>query len=238
MPGSELKTNARKIMHENAPAIFILSAIFVIVTTVMSELEFRLPGLTSAYDQLLERLSSAERPTLGMFFPSIRPVGAILSVVLLIVTPVVEIGYMNFCLKMERGSKCDYKDILDGFLFFGKTILLSIVIFIFTFLWSLLFIFPGIAAYYRYRQAYYILLDSPDKGIMTCIRESKQLMAGNKLDLFLVDFSFLGWSILNLIVMMIIPTSFSLPLVSIWIAPYHGLTCAAFYNKLVSRVSY
>lgn len=225
-------------MLENAPTIFILSAIFVIITTVMSELEFRLPGMSTAYDQLLERLSSAERPSVLMFIPVIRPGGAILSVVLLFITPVVEIGYMNFCLNMERGSKCDYKDILDGFMFFGKTILMFIMMFIFTFLWSLLLIFPGIAAYYRYRQAYYILLDSPDKSVMTCIRESKQLMAGNKLDLFLVDFSFLGWTILNMFVMMIIPVPFSLPIVSIWIAPYRGLTCAAFYNKLVSRVSY
>lgn len=44
---------------------------------------------------------------------------------------------------------------------------------IFVMLWSLLFWFPGIIAYYRYSQAFYILAENPEKGIMDCINESK-----------------------------------------------------------------
>ena len=39
-------------------------------------------------------------------------------------------------------------------------------------LWSLLFWIPGIIAAYRYSQAYYILAENPDKGIMDCIRRA------------------------------------------------------------------
>ena len=63
-------------------------------------------------------------------------------------------------------------------------------------LWSLLLVVPGVIAAYRYSQAFYILADDPRKSPHQCIEESKQMTMGNKMALFLLDLSFIGWIIL------------------------------------------
>ena len=205
----------------------------------MSELQFRLPGTSTAIMQFLDRIAEGERLSLGLFYSNLRPPGVALAVLLWLMKPVVEVGYLGYCLKVTRGDKGAYKDILDGFLFFGKIILIFIMSMVLILMWSVLLIFPGVIAAYRYRQAYYVLLDDPEKSALQCIQESKRLMAGNKIELFLLDFSFLGWFILDMAVsyvMTLLSVPFPLPIVSVYLTPYIGLTRAAFYNQLVNRL--
>lgn len=233
---SRLKINARKLMVENAPKLFFVSIFFVIVTTIMAELIFRLPGVSNAYNLFLERVGKGEIPAPETFYSNLRPSGVALAAALWVLQPVIKVGYMRYCLKITRGESGDYKDIFDGFLFFGKTILISVISSVLILLWSTLFLFPAIPAYYRYRQAYYILLDAPGKSALQCIRESKRMMAGNKLDLFLFDFSFVGWALLDLVVVMLLPVPFTLPLIEIWLTPYYSLSQAAYYNQLIAKL--
>ena len=236
MSGLELKAGARKHIAENAPRIFLIAVIYIICTTVISELQYRLPGTATALEQYLERVSDGEFGSLSMLYSNFRPSGAALAVVLWLMTPVIDVGFMSYCLKLIRGQGGEYKDLLNGFLFFGKILLITIITLILTTLWSLLFIFPGIAAHYRYRQAYYILLDDPNKGVLQCIRESGRLMAGHKLELFLLDISFLGWILVDILVVWLLPIPFSLPVIQIWLKPYMGLTRAGFYDKLIGSL--
>jgi len=202
----------------------------------MSELQFRLPGTSDAFTHFLERIAAGEIPAFQLLFSNFRPTGAALSILLALLLPALNAGFLSYCLKTVRETGSSYKDLLDGFQFFGKVLLIYIITTVFIFLWSMLFVFPGIAAYYRYRQAYYILLESPEKGALQCISESKRMMAGNKLDLFLLDLSFIGWYILDLAVVLLIPSPVALPIVSIWLTPYMGLTRAAYYVQLESRL--
>ena len=66
-------------------------------------------------------------------------------------------GYYLYQLGIRRGEEMPYLTLFDGFSFAGKLILLALVRYIFVFLWSLLFIVPGIIAAYRYRFAVYNL---------------------------------------------------------------------------------
>jgi len=233
---SGLKDGARRLMFENAPKLFFVSIIFIAITTVMSELIFRLPGTANAVVMFLERIKMGEIPAPNVFYTNLRYSGLALAAVIMLLQPVLEVGFMRYCVNTTRRLGGDYKDILDGFLFFIKVILIFIITTVFIFLWSIPFIFPGVAAHYRYRQAYYILLDAPEKGALQCIRESKRMMDGNKLDLFLVDLSFLGWIVLDWIVVLLLPLPFALPLISIWLTPYFSLTCAAYYDHLVNKL--
>ena len=72
-------------------------------------------------------------------------------------------------------------------------------------MWALLFIIPGIIAYIRYSQALYILADDPRKGVFQCINESKYLMTGNKAKFFCMNLSFIGWTILANLPIMLFP---------------------------------
>ena len=237
MSGAEIKAGARKLLVENAPRIFFISIIFVFVTTLISELQFRLPGTSAAYELFLEQVAAGEIPRTELFYLNLRPAGVALMVILWLMLPIIEVGFASYCLKTTRGQASEYKDMLDGFLFFFKVIIIRIVTTVLTLLWSILFFFPGIVAHYRYRQAYYILLDDPKKGALQCIQESKRMMQGNKLELFLLDLSFIGWNLLSLVIMIILPIPFSFPIVDIWLSPYIGLSRAVYYNNLLSKLA-
>ena len=99
-------------------------------------------------------------------------------------------------LKLARGASntIELRELFDGFKDdFGGTLLLGLMISIFTSLWSLLFVVPGIVKSYAYSMAYYVKVDHPEYGWQQCIDESKRLTAGHKGELFLLDLSFIGW---------------------------------------------
>lgn len=106
-------------------------------------------------------------------------------------------GISYFILKLFRKQEAKPTDVFYGFDFFVKALLLYIVTTIFVILWTLLFIIPGIVAAYRYRMAFFVLLDNPNLSTMEVINESKRLMSGNKGKLFFLDLSFIGWAILS-----------------------------------------
>ena len=90
-------------------------------------------------------------------------------------------------------------------------------------LWSLLFVIPGIIAGYRYRFALYNLCENPEMGVMDAIRLSKQQTMGHKMDLFVLDLSFIGWSLL---------CALTLGILSIWISPYIQQTDLGYFEAI------
>lgn len=71
---------------------------------------------------------------------------------------------------------------------------------VYTLLWSVLLIVPGIIKFISYSMAYYILLDASEYTASEAIKKSQVLMKGHKLDLFLLSLSFIGWFILGVII--------------------------------------
>lgn len=94
-------------------------------------------------------------------------------------------GYIGFCFKKEY-----YSDILITMLLKG----------IYTFLWTLLLIIPGIIKSYAYSMVPYILADNPNIGYKRAIELSNQMTQGEKMNMWVLDLSFLGWYILGLLV--------------------------------------
>lgn len=107
-----------------------------------------------------------------------------------------EIGYILYHLGIRRGREMPYLTLFDGFSFAGKVILLYIVQYIFIFLWSLLFIVPGIIAAYRYRFAFLILFDNETMTAREALNASKRMTVGYKSDLFRLDLSFIWYYVL------------------------------------------
>lgn len=96
---------------------------------------------------------------------------------------------------------------------------------LYTFLWCLLFIVPGIIKSYEYRMIPYILAEHPETPVKEAFAQSRALMQGNKWRAFILDLSFIGWDILSLL---------TLGLLDIfYVAPYRSMTNAALYEALV-----
>ena len=70
---------------------------------------------------------------------------------------------------------------------------------LFIFLWSLLFIIPGIIKSYEYLLVPYLLAENPELSWEEAHEKSKNLMDGNKMDAFVFDLSFIGWILLSLL---------------------------------------
>ena len=145
------------------------------------------------------------------------------SVVCALLNMVLEAGVSLYHLGIRRGEEMPYVTLFDGFSFAGKIILLSIVQYIFVFLWTLLFIVPGIVAAYRYRFAILNLCENPEIGVMEAINMSKAQTAGFKWQLFVLDLSFIGWNIL---------VSLTLGILDIWVAPYIAQSNIAFFQEI------
>ncbi|MDE6762717.1 MAG: DUF975 family protein [Oscillospiraceae bacterium] len=68
---------------------------------------------------------------------------------------------------------------------------------LYTFLWSLLFIVPGIIKSYSYSMTMYIKAENPEIAPSRAIELSMLMTDGHKGDLFYLHLSFLGWFLLS-----------------------------------------
>ena len=95
---------------------------------------------------------------------------------------------------------------------------------LYTALWSLLLVIPGIVKSYEYKMIPYLLASNPEMSTRTVFAESRRLMMGNKAPAFVLDLSFIGWDFLNL---------FTLGVLGLfYISPYKKLTACELYIAL------
>ena len=120
----------------------------------------------------------------------------VLVLVNIILTPMAECGASNICLRLYDEEDVGFKSALYGFNYFIKAIGLFLWQALFTALWSMLFIIPGIIAALRYSQSFFIFVENPEKSIRGCVNESKLLMDGNLMKYFKLSLSYIGWIIL------------------------------------------
>jgi len=95
---------------------------------------------------------------------------------------------------------------------------------LFIWLWSLLFIIPGIIKQYEYRMVPYIMSENPSMNFRDAQAESSKLMNGNKWKAFVLDLSFIGWEILSVFTFGILGT--------LYVDPYKASTDAALYEAI------
>lgn len=112
---------------------------------------------------------------------------------------VLSAGFVLYCMAIRRGERAEFLTLFDGFAFVGKIIALNLIIFVFVFFWSMLFLVPGIIASYRYRFALYNLFDNPEISVMEALHLSKMQTFGYKAQLFALDLSYFGWTFLAML---------------------------------------
>ncbi len=133
------------------------------------------------------------------------------------------LGMAGIAFKVLDNIEFDVKNLFDGFERFSDALVLYLVNNLFIFLWSLLFVVPGIIKYYEYSMSYYILLENPEMKHQEARRASMKIMDGNKGRLFCLHLSFVGWFILS---------AFTLGILLLWVVPYMETAQAAFYREI------
>ena len=132
-------------------------------------------------------------------------------------------GLMSYFLKISRNEEVTYNELFNKMDMFWPYLSISLLVGLFTLLWTLAFIIPGIIAALSYSMVFYIKLDNPDLGALDVIKKSKQMMSGHKFDFFVLSLSFVGWIILG---------AFTFGILYLWLIPYMQVSYANFYNSI------
>ena len=131
-----------------------------------------------------------------------------------------------FLTAVRTGEKVKIENMFNGFKDFGGNCALGILIALFTFLWALLFIIPGIVKAISYSMAYYIKNDHPEYDVKTCIAESKRMTNGYKWQIFCLYLSFIGWILLGML---------CCGIGILFVSPYISASVAEFYDQLKAK---
>ena len=126
-------------------------------------------------------------------------------------------------IRVVREEKFQIKDAFIGFSFYKQALKLYILMFLYIFIGFILFVIPGIILIYKYKMAFYLLCEEPELTPKECLKKSSEITAGYKMDLFLMDLSFIGWDLLALL---------TLGILYIWLTPYKLASTTAAYLEL------
>lgn len=142
----------------------------------------------------------------------------------LILAGPIETGLALVFLKLVYRDEAKVEDLFQPFNNFVNTFFAGLLVGIFTFLWTLLFIIPGIIKGLAYSQTFYIMNEHPEYTGSEAIKASQEMMRGHKGELFLLQLSFFGWFLLGVI---------TLGLAFFYVAPYYQTTMAEYHRYLL-----
>ena len=150
----------------------------------------------------------------------------ITSLLRLLVFNPLEVGCQNYFLRNAE-APAELNTLGRGFHPYWRTVWTLFLRGIFLFLWSLLFIVPGIVKSYSYRMVPFLLADHPELSGTEAITLSRQMMNGHKWNAFVLDLSFLGWHILSILTLGLLGIFF--------VNPYQLSTDAELYRVLSAK---
>ena len=190
-------------------------------------------------------------------------VGIVMLVIWLIITLIIggagKLGYAIFNLKLVDKKDVSFSDLFSQFHRLGDGFCMNFLMGLYTLLWTMLFIVPGIIKTFSYAMTPYILAENPGMTATEAITQSRRIMDGNKWRLFCLSFSFIGWSLLcavpTLIVLGIvsgvafstgslavflwmIPASIPTFIGTLFLNPYQEAAYAAFYRDISATEVY
>lgn len=147
----------------------------------------------------------------------------LLGIVSFILGGTVELGYAKFLLKQYDRKELQFSDLFSQFERFGTGFAQKFLRTLYTCLWALLLVIPGIVKGLSYAMTPFILEEHPEMTASEAIKASMKLMDGHKMDLFILGLTFIGWEILACLTMGI---GF------LFLNPYMNAAYAAFYRNI------
>ena len=227
-----LKNRAKDLIRRSQPSVVACGALYLIIVLVLSNLSARALSVNVTMDKLryLQEHLMSGNPDIDYLYAltqSMQPPTSAYGIKMLLdfSAQLVGVGYTIFLLNTIRRSEPSFGNLLDGFTMLLRVLLLTVLEGLIVGLLSLLLVIPGIIASYRYRMAIYLLIDHPEMSTVQCMRESARMMKGHKMELFVLDLSFIGWMLLT-----------GIPgigtVLQLWTIPYMNLVFCLYYEYL------
>lgn len=227
-----LKGRARQVIAGSKPSIITVALLYIVLITLVNSYTMYSTGFNHITDsECVKYITQGNYDYARIYLENhlnTSPVNAGVRLVLTVVCNIVSYGFVSFLIKSVRKIPAELGDLMNGFPMVLRIIVLELLEALFVTMWSVLLIVPGIIAAYSYRQAMYLLIDNPDMTPMQCIRESKRMMQGHKMELFTLDLSFIGWAILSVF-------GFIGMMSQVWSIPYMETTYVLYYEYLLAQ---
>ena len=214
---AQIKEESKGFIRTGRVSVLVVSAIVIVVGLVLSEISSLLDTGELSYKLYLYELGLAEPPE-ATYGPSSFQ---FVSILVTLVNLILNAGYISYLIGIRKGWVMPYSSLLDGLSIAGKVIWCNILVGLKTFLWSLLFVIPGIIASYRYRFALYNIIENPQMTVSEAIALSCRQTKGWKMELFILDWSFFGWDLLMIL---------TGGIAGVWVRPYITLTELGYYE--------
>ena len=218
-------SDIRRVARENLSGNWGLSIGACLLAAIMGGMLIGssfLPQLNIHMEnQDIESWEQFFRVTLGSTTLSVNTI----NLVHFILGGVIQLGYAQFLLKQYNRANFEVKDLFSQFERFGQAFLQRFLRILYTSLWSLLFIIPGIVKSYAYAMTPFIMAENPEMTASEAITASKEMMDGHKGELFTLDLTFIGWELLCLL---------TLNIGHLWLNPYKNAAYAVFYKDLTA----
>ena len=223
---AELKERAKNALRGNYWQCFLAGLVLVFIAG---------GGISGGFSSTASINMTNENIINGSMSVDIAPavITAVLSIVLVMIAvgilfsifvsnPLL-VGGASFFIRTSRGE-CNIRELINGFTGNYKNVVkIMFLKNLYIFLWSLLFIVPGIIKAYEYYMVDYILADNPDMDSKRAFQLSRDMMYGYKWKTFVLQLSFIGWELLGALLCGI---------GSLFVVPYVQATMAELYRYL------
>ena len=136
-------------------------------------------------------------------------IAIIIPIITLVITGPLTIGQCKFFINLANRSNPKFSDLWYGFNNILKAIGVTLLVGIIVSIGTILLIIPGIILSFM--------------SIIDCLKESSRIMKGHKMDLFVLELSFLGWVILM---------GITFGIAGLYVLPYYSATLTNFYLEI------
>ena len=204
---SELRAQARERLEGKWGTFVLMTFLFYVIQALL-----QIPGSVGDLFKVLSPENALTSESLST-----------LSVMLSLLALPLSWGLTVSLLRNHREESVDLENLFDGFRGgrYTRVFCALFLVNLFTFLWTLLLIIPGIMKAFSYALTPYILMDEPELTARQAITRSCEIMQGRRWKLFCLYLSFIGWGILCLL-------TFGIGF--LWLVPYMNASVAAFYE--------
>ncbi len=212
----DFKNAALAALKGNWGAAVLATVVFILIVLVVS-------GPMSVYSALHEVSPSATPAEMASLLKNMGSVSTLTVLLEFFILIPLEIGFVNAFRKLLAFGDDNLLGNTFNFSNYWRKVGGMILVGIFTFLWTLLLVIPGIIKAFSYSMTKYILDDNPELSASEAIHRSRMMMKGHKFDLFWLYLSFIGWAFLCLL---------TCGIGFLWLGPYMQTAEAAFYEEV------
>lgn len=234
MEASVLRSRARGNLAGNWGLSIGLAALAVLLggnltgssflPQISAEVSTKVPAFIPGLKELFLYLAEGLYLRMGNFSLGFRE--GILGLAKFLIGGTLQLGYAQFLLKQHDGQNGEFNDLFSQFHRFGQAFAQRFLRSLYVWLWSLLLVIPGIMKSYSYAMTPFLMADHPELTASQAIARSQELMDGYKMDLFILDLSFFGWTFL---------ASLTGNIGFLVLNPYTNAARAAFYRQLLAE---